>query len=144
MNDALKLNNMNTQTDYNQQALDFLKTTGTTFKAKYFEHDYYFDGDKDRRDIYKITLKNSNGSYTFKFGQSITNSGAANRVEPTAYDVLSCLTKYDIGGYEDFVSEFGYEFGPSSKRIYNAVVKEFDNVSRLFTDEQIEALQEIQ
>ncbi len=37
---------------YQKQATDFLEATGTQFSSTYKEHDFYFDGDKDTRDIY--------------------------------------------------------------------------------------------
>ena len=65
-------------------------------------------------------------------------------IAPTAYDVLSCLTKSDPGTFEDFCSEFGYdEDSRKAEKIYNAVVDEWKNVCALFTDEEIEQLQEI-
>lgn len=128
--------------DYQQQAIDFLNATNTSFSAKYLTHDYHFDGDTERRDIYRITLKNDLYTYHFNFGQSLNNSGVK-KIVPTPYDVLACLQKYHPGEYSDFLSEFGYGYGNSSKRIYNAVVEEFEALEKLFTAEQIELLQEI-
>ena len=63
---------------------------------------------------------------------------------PTCYDVLACLTKYDPGTFEDFCSEYGYdEDSRAAERIYIAVQKEFANLKRFFTPEQLEELQEI-
>ena len=47
------------------------------------------------------------------------------------------------------MSEFGYEVNEWAdvkriQNIYNAVVKEYNDVCRCFTEEQIEAMQEIQ
>ena len=65
-------------------------------------------------------------------------------IAPTAYDVLACLTKNDPGTFEDFCSEFGYdEDSRKAEKIYNAVLDEWKNVCALFTDEEIEQLQEI-
>lgn len=64
---------------------------------------------------------------------------------PTCYDVLACLTTYDPGTFEDFCAEYGYdEDSRAAERIYIAVQKEFANLKRIFTPEQIEAMQEIQ
>lgn len=128
------------QSEYQKQANDFLQETGTNFKAVYLKHDYHFVGDKDRRNIYQITLSNDRGRYSFKFGQSIANKGQV----PDAYDVLSSITKHDPGSFADFCSEFGYSTDePQSKRIYNSVVKEWEGVSKLFTEQQLEKLAEI-
>lgn len=66
-------------------------------------------------------------------------------VAPTAYCVLTCLTKYDPGTFEDFCSEFGYNTDSrKAEKIYQAVKDEWQNVCALFTDAEIELLQEIQ
>jgi hypothetical protein len=62
-------------TDYQQQAIDFLQSTGTTFKAVFEKFDYYFDEDQ-KRNIFKILLKNSKHKYAFRFGASIKDSTA--------------------------------------------------------------------
>jgi hypothetical protein len=127
--------------EYTKQADDFLKETGTTFKVKFYEYGKYFDDDKESRNIYKVTLRRNKKSYTFKFGQSINNTGKG--IEPTAYDVFSCIQKYDVGSFEDFCSEFGYDTDSrKAEKTYKAVLKEFENVDRLFSD-VMEKLQEI-
>jgi hypothetical protein len=66
-------------------------------------------------------------------------------VHPSAYDVLTCLTKYDPGTFENFCSEFGYDTDSrSAVRTYKSVRKEWNAVSKLFTETEIEQLQEIQ
>lgn len=63
---------------------------------------------------------------------------------PTAYDVLACLTKYDIGTFENFCSEFGYNTDSrTAETTYKAVLNEYNNVKMLYSDEEIEKLQEI-
>lgn len=61
-------------TKYDQQAIDFLKSTDTTFKATFLKYDKHFEGDTDKRNIFKITLSNENHNYSFKFGSSINDS----------------------------------------------------------------------
>ena len=66
---------------------------------------------------------------------------------PTSYDVLACLTKYDVGSIDNFVSEFGYEINSweDAKRIektYKAVCREWKGVQRVFSD-CLEELSEI-
>ena len=64
---------------------------------------------------------------------------------PSAYDVLACLQKYDVGTFENFCSEFGYDVDSrKAEKIYKAVCDEFTNVERLFSPDEIEILQEIQ
>jgi len=128
------------KTEYDIQAEKFLRDTNTKFKAKYYDYAYYFPQDDTKRAIFRVTLKTPQGSYTFKYGQSLKNQSET----PTAYDVLACLTKYDVGSFEDFCSEFGYDTDSrTAERTFKAVVKEWENISRIYTEEQIEAMQEI-
>lgn len=135
-------------TDYTKQANDFLNETGTTFKAVLTGHGKYFPDDKDTRDIYEITLTRNKKTYSFSFGQSINNSGNLRvgnfkRKCPTAYDVLSCLTKYDVGTFEDFCADYGYSSDSSqAEKTYFNVQKEYSEVYRLFSD-VMDKLQEI-
>lgn len=64
---------------------------------------------------------------------------------PTAYSVLACLQKYEVGTFENFCSEFGYDTDSrKAHKTYKAVVKEWENVQKLFSGTQLEQLQEIQ
>lgn len=81
--------------------------------------------------------------------QSDFGSVAADKIimpkPPTPYDVLACLTKYDVGTFDDFCNEFGYD--PDSKsadRVYAGVKEEYLNVCRIWNDSEIEELAEIQ
>lgn len=128
------------KSEYELQAEKFLADTKTSFKVKYLKYDRYFLDDKEERDIYKITLKNEKGSYTFTFGQSIANVGQ----KPTAYDVLTCLTKYVPGTFDNFCSDYGYDIDSrKAEKIYKAVKKEYQNIIRLFLIDEIEKLREI-
>jgi len=132
-----------TTTDYNQQAIDFLNATSTGFTATFKEHDYYFTDDLHTRDIYICVLKNKLHRYRFTFGQSLKDSNNGN-TPPTAYDVLASLTKYEVGDFGDFCSAYGYDIDSrKAYKTYKAVLKEWKNVDRLFSSEQIELLQEI-
>ena len=59
---------------YEQQAIDFLNLTGTTFAAEFKAFDLYFSDDKQPRNIFEITLQNTSHKYRFKFGSSIADS----------------------------------------------------------------------
>lgn len=174
--------------EYEQQAIDFLTSTQTEFKAEFLRHGKHFNDEKDSRDIYKITLKRGTRVYSFEFGQSLANGRKFkdrinNRVyfqngksedgrytylypekfpktkkdefgsdfkiiegtPPTAYDVLTCLQKYDVGTFENFCSEFGYDTDSrKAEKVYKAVVDEYNNLRILFSDSELEQLQEIQ
>ena len=63
---------------------------------------------------------------------------------PNEYDILACLQKYDVGTFEDFCSDFGYdEDSITANKTYQAVCNEFKDVQTIWTDEEIELLQEI-
>lgn len=60
--------------EYDKQAKDFLAKTETTFQVEFLKYDYHFYNDKEKRDIYKTTLKRGNREFSFDFGQSINSS----------------------------------------------------------------------
>ena len=67
---------------------------------------------------------------------------------PTEYSILACLTKYEPGTMDDFFHEFDYEIHNADDifcflNTYNAVVKEYRDLCRIFTEEQMELLREI-
>lgn len=135
------------ENDYIKQAEEFLKDTKTEFKADFFKHGLHFEDDKDQRDIYKISLIRGERVYNFKYGQSVNDSSCfpEERTKPTAYDVLTCLTKYNPFTFEDFCGAFGYdEDSRKAEKVYKAVVEEWENIKILYSDEEIEKLQEIQ
>ena len=69
---------------------------------------------------------------------------AQEEARPNEYDILACLTKYDPETFEDFCSEFGYdEDSRSAEQIYLACVKEYKQLTRIFTVAQMEELREI-
>ena len=123
---------------YTQQAENFAKKYGVKLHIFHTKTEYrpYFSDDKESRYIFKCRLIRGNKSYTFHFGQSLANGSET----PNLYDILSCLTKYDCGTFEDFCNEFGYEafndcytgFNKKSMRIYKAVCREYKAVCRLF------------
>ena len=64
---------------------------------------------------------------------------------PTAYSILSCLTKYDPRTFENFCSEYGYdEDSRAAEKTYQAVCKEWADVCKIWSDDEIEKLSEIQ
>ncbi len=128
--------------EYEQQAIDFLNKTNTQFSLKFNKNDKYFADDKEGRNIYTICLKRGKIKYEFSFGQSIVNTEKS--IDPKPYDVLAAITKHDVGTFENFCDDFGYDKDSrKAEKIYNACVKEYEAVERLFGD-ILEELQEIQ
>lgn len=146
------------KSSYAIQADEFMEKTKTTMTAVYSGHGKYFLDDKDERDIYTITLSRPNKKpYTFTFGQSIINSrpGTHEKIsyadrqkrcpkKPEAYDILSCLEKYELGTHEDFCADQGYDTDSrKGLELYLSVQKEQKAVYQLFSD-VIDELREIQ
>jgi hypothetical protein len=118
--------------DYDGNAERIAEKYSLRLSTEFVKHDYYFLGDKEKRNIYKCKLSRKNHQYIFMFGASIAKGNA-----PTLYDVLSCMQKYPIGSFEEFIAEFGYDENwlsdyPKVKKIYNAVKKEYAGFSALF------------
>jgi hypothetical protein len=163
------------QTEYDKQALDFINKTGLKIIKKFTGNRSYFPDDKEKniyRDTYKITFIKNKSKYSFDYGDSIHNSQLrmqskrykndchafgmslekpANYKEPSDYDILACLEKYDPESLENFADNFGYDLNTDSitelshiKRIYNTCQKQYDNLNYLFSEEEMEELREIQ
>ncbi len=131
--------------EYVKQAKDFLKSCNATMKITQIGYEANKNWNENiYRNTYQVSIKTPLGTMRVKFWDSVYNTERG--IEPTEYDILACLEKYDVGTFEDFVDEFGYESDSlrCAKRIYKAVTREYNNICRCFTPEQIEAMQEIQ
>ena len=127
-------------TNYTKQAENFAAKHNVKMQINSVNYGKHFADDKESRFIFNITLKRNRKQYTFNFGQSI----AAGRKEPTMYDILTCLEKYESIDFEDFCSNYGYDSDSrKAYKTYLAVKKEHSAVKRLFSD-IMEELQEIQ
>lgn len=63
---------------------------------------------------------------------------------PSAYDVLACLQKYEVGNFENFCQDFGYDTDSrKAEKVYKAVLDEYKNLCTLFDVEEMQQLQEI-
>jgi len=108
---------------------------------------YYQDTIQER--TYTLSGGCRTGNYTInaieKYQSGSRPLKLVKGLPPTAYDVLTCLTKYDPGTFEDFCSNYGYDTDSrKAEKIYKEVCDEWLNVAKLFTDAEIEQLQEIQ
>ena len=93
----------------------------------------------------KLKKLSSNMSYSEMTRAKRQLEKLKENAKPNEYDVLSCLQKYDVGTFEDFCSEFGYnEDSRTAKRIYFAVQRDYKNLLRIFNEDQMEELREIQ
>jgi hypothetical protein len=63
--------------------------------------------------------------------------------QPSLYDILACITKYDPKTFEDFCSSYGYDTDSrKAEETYFAVQKEWQECNRMFHD-CLDELQEI-
>jgi len=100
--------------------------------------------DKNPRFTKTFNKKSDAMNYAGKIGNSFNVSKNRDFNAPTSYDILACITKYNPNTFEDFCSEFGYDTdSKKAEKTYNAVKDEYINVCALFTDKEIEQLQEI-
>lgn len=140
--------------DYETHAREFLNKCQAELEVYYsgtlVNHRW---NEKQPRDMYSFIIKTQKGSMNGLFWDSIHNTQERRAKRkgpkhPGVYSILACLTKYDVGSMDDFMSEFGYEI-KSAKDItdflttYNDVVKEYQDLCRIFTPEQMEMLREI-
>lgn len=137
--------NHNTMQDYQKQASDLLKKMNVVFTTKFLKNDFYFYGDKETRDIFKVSFRRDKKSFSLSFGNSLKDSTGSGGNPPTAYDVLSCIQKYEVGTFENFCSDFGYDTDSRrAEKTYKAVCKEWKKVSSFFTPEELKELQDVQ
>jgi len=55
------------------------------------------------------------------------------------------LQKYDVEDFKFFCDSFGYdEDSIKAEKTYKAVLKEYENMKMLYSDKELETMQEIQ
>ena len=81
-------------------------------------------------------------AHPLSFGDWVPNK---NFGIPSAYDILSCLTKYDPGDFENFCGDLGYDTDSrAAEKTYRAVKAEYGNLCMLFSGKELELMQKIQ
>lgn len=130
--------------DYIEKTKEFMRDTGCSVMISLAEKAKNpMWNDVFARNKYAITITTERGVMNYYYWDSIYNT--RNDICPTVYDVLSCLTKYDCGTFECFCNEFGYsDDSRKAFALYQGCVKEYEDLSRIFTEEQLEKLREIE
>ena len=130
--------------EYQLQAEKFLSDHGIKFSSRFIAFKPYFPGEKDYRNVYILYLtRDGKADYETGFGQSIIDSRS--NTLPTAYDLLTCITKYDPASFDDFCGEYGYNNDSrKAEATYKSVKADWIKVQRFFTEQELEELQEIQ
>lgn len=166
--------------EYQKQAIEFLKEANATLDIRFVGLSINKNWkEKERRNLYEITLTTPKGSMIFDFWDSIYDtkistmdvkeyakkrfrceyeyltsyhqsicrkeiSRKKKEATPNEYDILACLTKYDPGTFEDFCAEYGYcADSIRALTMYRDAQKEYSQLVRIFTPEQMEMLAEI-
>ena len=133
--------------EYVERAKDFLKKCNAKMEIEYIGRDVNKDWDEyEERDKYRFTIITPLGKMEGTFWNSFYATEHGER--PTEYDILACLETSDVGTIDDFVEAYGYEVKNWSdvkriERTYKAVVKEYSDLCRIFTPEQMDMLDEI-
>ncbi len=152
--------------DYEKQAKDFMEKHLVEISLRKFaivDNDEMF-GDRLRRAKYQVKMarQKKDGkkeTYEFEFTDSAANTEklphhsidngfnwvGEYKYQPTAYSILACLQKTEPGSLEEFCSDCG--FNPDSikdNKVYAAVCKEYNGLSKLFTQEELDEMAEIQ
>lgn len=129
--------------EYQKQAEKFCKNTNSKISFKFIKEGYYFPGDKEYRNIYRWTIKKDGKTISGRYGDSINNTMEG--IKPTIYDLLTCLEKYDPEDIETFCGEYGYEItDKNTRKIYNACVRQYIQITSIYNDAEMEMLREIQ
>lgn len=129
--------------DYQAQGENFLRKTGTKMTVKFVRYGPYFPGEKESRDIFRVTFTRNGEKMSVLFGQSINDSTGGGDKPPTAYNILACITKNAPRTFKEFCCEYGYdEDSRKAMSVFKAVEREWKKVNRLFGD-VIEELREI-
>lgn len=98
---------------------------------------------------YLDLTKNALVSILRKTDWGFLNNGKSDIIHypeiPTAYSLLTSITKSDPGTFDDFCSEFGYDNDSiRANETWKAVKEEWFNVRDFFSRTELEQLQEIQ
>lgn len=93
--------------DYNKEIKEILKIKNINVKIIYVTKSFT-NWDKDNlHNQYKVVLIRDTKTMQFDFWDSIRNTEEEKK--PTVYDVLSCLEWYELGDFDDFCYNYGYD-----------------------------------
>ena len=135
-------------TDYNQQAADFLTRNGIKFRSVLSDTKrapWQKMGCTDSHH-YRVTLSKPGKRVAFDFWDSIQNRRDGIR-ELSAYSVLACISG-DVHcpeTFADFCSEYGYDTDSrSAEQTFRRCLAFSRKLRAFFTEKEIQELSEIQ
>jgi len=134
--------------EYDKQAQDFLNKYGLKATSTYLTEEIpkWDQGDYHSKFRLKVTriarIQGRTRHLTCNWYQSIAQGSES----PTAYDILATLSSesYLYDDFEDFCSSFGYSTDSiKALETFKAVKKLSTRINDFFTEEELEALREI-
>lgn len=140
--DALELQRLESLSEYQITALQFLRDTGTrlTIEKAVPQRAPLWDGPHGIH--YSVTLENKRGAYTFDFWDSVANKESGEK--PTEYDALAAIGYDNSENFADFCDCYGYNTNSTKARdTYEAVTREVEGLRRIFTSAQRAKLADI-
>lgn len=124
--------------DYDTHAEQFARRWHVELETFALGYKKHFPELEQKFHVFKCKLTNKDGEeYEFEFAK------AKDSANPSMYDVLTGLTKYDPCTYKDFCAEFGYAGGEDSLAVYHGVKEEWSAVLRLFGPENDKCMEEL-
>lgn len=134
-----------------------LRSTPFSIKAVKLGTFEYFEGDKEKRDVYKIIIKRNGKAITFRYGDSLKNTMLyrnANREvsyqaskelkeasESSLYSILTCIRSdfYCPDTFENFCFEFGYDTDSiKAEKLFRNCSDQSKKLQLIFTSEEME------
>lgn len=120
---------IDSESEYDTQARAFLEKTGASIKARYLgKLPTDWDGGK-LHSAYRVVISSASGKMGVTFYDSLQNTWDGRGV--TAYSILACLTKYEVGAFDDFCSEMGF-YPVNSQADYHKAMKTWKACKREF------------
>lgn len=132
--------------EYDKKVDTFLKQEKVRVKIDKVGNKPYFAGEKESRDVYKVTLNKDGKKVSYNYGQSIYASEKGEK--PTNAEVLYAFKQdkssmSNTSSYQDFLSEYGYEDNKESKKIYSQLGKNSEKYDKVFNKSEDEKLDKI-
>lgn len=130
-------------TDYERIAKDFCKKHGVTVAFRFLGNATNRLWDETViRPHYRVTIKTTRGQMTVDFWDSLYS--LTHDEKPTEYEIFSCLEKYEVCDFYEWCTEYGYNTDSRrAERLWRLCRRQWASVQRVFTDDQIAELREI-
>lgn len=159
------------KSQYDEAMGILLKEFGVTIQIDSVKFDSMeWDTEGQKRYIFTCTLKRGDKEYCFDYGSSVADScqkvtlrDTVNKVDvlrntweysknipnttiktPSNYEIFSSLITYDPETLGEFCDTHGYHDNiRNAEKIYNRVKAEYDSLSKMFTQEELNLINSI-